>query len=73
MRLLFIGSVVVWIGLTVSSAAAYRAHANMIDRYHYSSCYCHFGYPERVCLPVVSCDAEGGRCRGGCPPIRIND
>jgi hypothetical protein len=35
---------------------------------HYESCACHFGYEGgySVCGPIVSCYAEGGRCRATC-------
>jgi hypothetical protein len=66
MRLLLIGSAVAWIGLAVSLAATDQAYAKKY-RSTYSSCFCHFGYPERECVPVVSCYAEGGRCTSACP------
>ena len=73
MRLELVGSVLSWI-IAVSPAAAYHAsihsHANLSDRYYYASCYCHFDLasPEKTCVPITSCFAEGGRCRGKCPP-----
>jgi hypothetical protein len=36
----------------------------------YASCNCGFGNTDgtnRTCVPVTSCNTEGGRCRGSCP------
>ena len=69
MPLLLIGCVFL---IAMSPAAAHHArvryHANNAGRYYYASCRCDFNSPERTCVPVTSCYAEGGRCRGSCAP-----
>jgi hypothetical protein len=42
-----------------------RVHSRA--RATYASCNCSFGNTDRTCAPVVSCNTEGGRCRGSCP------
>jgi hypothetical protein len=43
-----------------------RAHSRTSGRYYYEACRCDFG-SARECAPIISCYAEGGRCRGSCP------
>jgi hypothetical protein len=69
MRLLLISCVVVCAGLAASPAAAYYG-----SKRGYASCFCSFGYsghgtepPKPICIPAVSCAAEGGRCTKRCP------
>jgi hypothetical protein len=69
MRLLLISCVVVCAGLAASPASAYYG-----SKRGYAYCFCSFGYsghgtepPKPICIPAVSCDAEGGRCTKGCP------
>jgi hypothetical protein len=44
------------------------AHSRALGRYYYESCRCDFGSNNRECVPITSCYAEGGRCRGSCAP-----
>jgi hypothetical protein len=44
-----------------------RVHSRA--RATYASCSCAFGNTDgtnRTCVPAVSCNTEGGRCRGSC-------
>jgi hypothetical protein len=43
-----------------------RVHFRASGRYYYEACRCDFG-SARECAPIISCYAEGGRCRGSCP------
>ena len=42
-----------------------RVHFRASGRYYYEACRCDFG-SARECAPIISCYAEGGRCRGSC-------
>ena len=69
MRLLLVGSVVAWIGLSGSPVVA-RDDSDPYMRYRYASCICHWGPADNAptCGPRVSCYTQGGRCGVKCPP-----
>jgi hypothetical protein len=45
-----------------------RVHSRASNRFYYESCRCGFGNNDLECVPIISCYAEGGRCRGSCSP-----
>ncbi len=49
-----------------------RVYGRVHSRATYASCNCGFGNTDRTCVPVVSCNTEGGRCRGSCPAQPIS-
>ncbi len=61
--------------LVLSLAALAPASAsarNILGKYHYDTCSCHFGYGN-VCQNGAACVSEGGRCAGSCrPPANAN-
>jgi hypothetical protein len=59
MRLSFMCPII--ISTLVGLAPAYSYSELNVSRF--STCYCHFGYPDRPLLPQVSCLAAGGRCK----------
>jgi hypothetical protein len=78
MRSLLFGSIIIILMLAdLTPAVARKTRHYSATQPSYSACLCHWGYTADnsgdACEPVVSCNAEGGRCVRSCPPIKAGE